>query len=381
MEILGVYDPAFQTVVDVFEQGFDEGRDVGAALTIFAGDQPVVDVWAGHRDRKKTTPWASDTLCCVFSISKAITTYCLLQAIDRGHIQLDEPVTTYWPNFGQNGKDKITIRQIMSHQAGLAGFHDAVNKEDFYKWSAITQHLEKETPWWLPGAAHGYHARTFGFLLGEILRRASGKSIGDWVREEFCVSYDLDFFIGLPEQEHRRCADMIPARIRPGAQSNLSPDAQLMMKEFGDLSTVTGAAFQNPRLGAGFMNSAQFRSAEIPAVNGHGTARSVAKILSLTGELISKDLLKEALLTQSLGKDKVLKSLTHFGLGFMLHHPEAPIGCVEGSFGHAGAGGAMAFRDPERDISFAFVMNQMQEGVVTGGKSATAVAEALYQVL
>ncbi|MFV2090604.1 MAG: serine hydrolase domain-containing protein, partial [Pseudomonadales bacterium] len=167
----------------------------------------------------------------------------------------------------------------------------------------------------------------------------------------------------------------------PGEEAVLSEPSMKMMSDFRDISTPTGAAFQNPSLGPGYMNTDRFRSAELPAMNGHGTARSLAGFYDVISELLPAELVQEATSTQSFGPDEVLKSISHFGLGFMLHHDSAPIGVREGSFGHAGAGGSMAFRDPEARVSFCFAMNQMQEGVVTGGTSATQCAESVYQCL
>lgn len=381
VDVKGHLDARFRPVAEAFLDGFAAGRDVGAAVSVIVDGEVVVDLWHGHTDRRRQTPWREDTLVCMFSVTKAMTTVCLLQALDRGLLELDAPVASYWPEFGCNGKDEITVRQLMCHQAGLVGFHDPVPRDILYHWDDFTSALAAEWPWWEPGSMHGYHARTFGFLLGEVLRRCTGKSVGTWFRDEVAGPLGLDFAIGLPTEDLARCAEMLPARMRPGDLQALPPAARDMMRDYSDLSTPTGAAFQNPAMGAGYMNSAEFRQAEIPAANGHGTARAVATMYDRLGSLVSAEALQAATSTQSFGPDAVLKSTTHFGLGFMLHHEEAPVGFGPASFGHAGAGGSLGFHDPAARLSYCFAMNQMEAGVISGGASAMAVAGAVQASL
>ena len=360
--------------------GFEAGRDVGAALAVVLDGRLVVDVWSGHRDRKKTEPWARDTLCCLFSATKGVTALCILQAVSEGVLDLDEPVVSCWPEFDCNDKSAITLRHILSHQAGLVGFHDPVTAELFYDWPALCSALAKETPWWVPGEKHGYHARTFGYLLGEVLGRKTGITVSGWLKDRLANMLELDLHIGLRAADLHRCAQMLPARVKAG-QDTVPESARRMMKSFNDLSTPTGAAFQNPSFGPGFMNSERFRMADMPAMNGHGTARDLARLYGAIPSLLDPEVLAEASSTQSYGMDVVLQSVSHFGLGFMIHDEKAPIGAVSGSFGHAGAGGSMAFYDPLNRIGFCFVMNQMQQGVVTGGISATECADKVYDCL
>lgn len=377
----GHVDQSFRAVEEAFLQGFDQGRDIGASVAVMVDDDLVVDLWHGYRDRRRTQPWNEDTLVCMFSVTKAMTALCLLQAVDRGLVNLDEPVAAHWPEFASNGKDQITLRHLLTHQAGMVGFHDPVERDLLYDWDACASALAGETPWWEPGTRHGYHAMTFGFLLGELLRRASGRRVREWFETEVAAPLRLDFAIGLSGEDLQRCADVLPARIRSGDPSREAPGARRMMQDFNDLSTPTGAAFQNPALGAGYRNSTQFRQAELPAMNGHGTARSVARMYAGLPGLLSSDLLAEAVSTQSAGPDEVLKAVTHFGLGFMLYNDETPIGVRPNTFGHAGAGGSMACHDPETGVSFCFAMNQMELGVITGGRSARAIADAVYGCL
>ena len=381
MELNGNLDSRFDPVADAFRDGFDSGRDVGACCAATLDGELVVDLWGGFTDRRKSQPWRQDTLVCMFSVTKAMTAICLLQAVDRGLVELDQPVAHYWPEFAKHGKDSISVRQLMSHRAGLIGFHQPVSKEIYYHWEDMVAALAEESPWWDPGSRHGYHARTFGYLLGEVLRRVSGLTVGEWFREELAAPLKLDFAIGVPTADLERCAQILPTRVRAGEKTILPEPMQRMMRDFYDVSTPTGAAFQNPALGPGYMNSADFRQAEMPALNGHGTARAVARLYGNINELLSTSVIDEATRTHSLGPDEVLKSITRFGLGFQLYQEEAPIGIRDGSFGHSGAGGSMAFYDPESKIGFCYAMNQMQEGLITGGTSAMKVANSLYDCI
>lgn len=363
-----------------FTTGFAEGRDIGAAVAVVVDRQLVVDLWGGHRDRRKTQPWERDTLCCLFSASKGITALCVLQAVAEGKLMLDEPLAEVWPGFGVNGKEAVTLRQVLDHQAGLIGFHEPVSAELLYDWSAVCSALERESPWWEPGTLHGYHARTFGFLLGEALRLATGSTPAGWLADRLAIPHALDLHFGLAGADLDRCAQMVPARVQAG--SDATPESSRdLIEAMRDPKTPTGAAFQNPSMGPGYMNSERFRRAEMPAMNGHGTARDLATLYARMPELLPDEVLREATTTQSSGADQVLKSFTRFGLGFMLYDDRAPIGVRPGSFGHAGAGGSMAFYDPDARVGFCFVMNQMQQGVVTGGASAIACAEAAYACL
>lgn len=338
----------------------------------------VVDLWAGYTDRRKTEPWAQDTICCLFSATKGITAICILQAVAEGALSLDEPLAANWPEFAENGKEAVTLRHVLCHQAGLVGFHEPVDRDLIYDWPGFCAALAREVPWWTPGERHGYHARTFGFLLGELLHRATGLTIGEWLSQRLSEPRTLDLHIGLAEVDLARCASMLPARVKAGQQA-IPDSAQKMMRAMQDRTTPTGAAFQNPSMGPAYMNSEQFRRAELPAMNGHGAARDLARLYAGLPELLPRELLEEATRVQSSGDDEVLCTYSQFGLGFMVHHDQAPIGVRPGSFGHAGAGGSMAFYDPGARVGFCFVMNQMQAGVVTGGVSAMKCAEAVYR--
>jgi CubicO group peptidase (beta-lactamase class C family) len=317
----------------------------------------------------------------MFSVSKALTTICVLQAVAEGFIDLDRPVADYWPEFTGQDKGSITTREILAHRAGLPAWHDPVARDLLYDWNGVADALARERPWWSPGTQHGYHARTFGFLLGEILRRTTGELPSRWLATRVAGPLEADVHLGLAEVDLSRCADMLPARIRANSSSDSSSARQALMDAIGDPTTLTHATFQNPSLGAGYMNSERFRKAEMPAMNGHGTAAGAARIIASIERLVPGSLLAEAVVTHSAGPDLVLLSNTRFGLGFMLFDPDTPIGVRPGTFGHAGAGGSVLHYDSERKLAFCYVMNQMEQGMITGGTSATRVAERVYACL
>ncbi|MEM9622475.1 MAG: serine hydrolase domain-containing protein [Pseudomonadota bacterium] len=381
-----------QPVRETFAQGFTSGREVGAALAVWQDGRYLVNLWGGHRDRRRQIPWQEDTLACCFSVSKALTATCVLQALEQAQGGLDQAlvqsVADVWPAFADAPSDpqqraqkrQVTVRHLLAHQAGLPAFRQPVEKTLLYDWAQTCAALEQSSLWWVPGSAHGYHARTFGFLLGEVLRLHSGRTPGRWLREQIAEPLSAPVYLTLADELQVRCADMLPARVRLGEEKNWTPEMQQMLADFKDTSTVTGATFNNPSMGPGYMNQAAFRGAEMPALSGHATAAGLACLFGALPQLLTPATLAQATATQSLGPDQVLKSTTHFGLGYMLHHTQAPLGWT-GCFGHAGAGGSMAFCDPQRDLGFAFVMNQMQEGVVTGGTTASACAAALQACL
>ena len=375
-EVHGTCSPEYASVKDAFARALSE-REVGASVSIYSDGECAVNLWGGFTDRRQTLPWQQDTLCCTFSMTKGMTAVCMLELVDEGRLDLDAKVSSYWPEFAANGKEAITVRQVLSHQAGLPGFHDKMPPDLYYDWQRTIDALAAERPWWQPGERHGYHARTYGFLAGEIFRRITGEHLAQWMRKRWL---GIEFYIGLTDSEIQRCAQMLLARVRPGEQKNRPPAMEAMLIDMRDATTATWAAFQNPSLGPGYMNKPAFRQSNMPAISGHGTAKAIASVYGRIDSHISPELLKEATVSHSRGPDAVLRSISHFGLGFMLHDKQAPIGHTETSFGHAGAGGSLAFGDWERRLGFAFVMNQMEEGVVTGGRSVGEIVRSLSDI-
>jgi len=328
---------------------------------------------------------------------------CLLQLVEKGLIDLDAPVSQYWPEFAASGKENIPVRYLLCHKSGLCGVREPLDQGSFTDWELICSELAKQEPFWEPGTAHGYHAITYGHLIGEVVRRVSGKSIGQYFNDEMAVPLNLDFWIGLPEDKFNRVTDINPDK--PGLlqkmlmpillklPKSLAPGSLKMLFDFTDPTTPAGAAFNNPKMsmqtGEMEANTAKWRKAEIPAANGHGTARSIAKLygaLAVGGSrdgvhVLSQETIEMARQTESDGKDLVLGQLhTRFGLGFMLGTEDVSMGPNKDAMGHGGAGGSLGFADPDNKISLGFTMNQMHPGI-TAWKTATDVAESVYKTL
>jgi CubicO group peptidase (beta-lactamase class C family) len=377
VELRGRCDERFAAVRDAFEAGFRERDEVGAAVALAIDGELVVDLWAGHVDPERTRPWQRDTLVNVYSTTKGVAALAAHRLIDEGRLDVDAPVAGYWPEFAQAGKAEIPVRQLLSHRAGLPAVRKLLPNEALYDWDAMVGALAAEEPWWEPGSAHGYHAVTFGWLVGEVVRRIVGKSLGTYVRETFCEPLGLDFHIGLAEAEHGRVADILP-QLPPDPEGEA---AQLFARSIAEPEGVTARAFGNPPSMALGPNGAEWRSAEIPGANGHGTARALASLYGQAalgdGAVISREAIERCRGEQSAGDDLVLGVNTRFGLGFMLRQPFAAGGaCLgEGAFGHPGAGGSLAFADPERRLGFGYVMNRMGPRILLDDR-AIALVEA-----
>ena len=363
-EIHGICKPGFERVREAFARNFDEHGDVGAALSLVVEGETVVDLWGGHADGARTRPWEQDTIVNVFSTTKGITTVCALRLIEQGKLDPDAPVAQYWPEFAAAGKEKITVAQLMSHQAGLPAIDAILPLDRSYDWQALVDALAAQKPWWEPGTRVGYHAITFGHLVGELIRRASGKSIGAYWRDEFAGPLGLDFHIGFGPELDTRCADMIPAGL-----PDLSADHPLA-KAFLDPTSMTFKAFTItplPMVNPLYMNGRDWRAAEIPAGNGHGTARAIATLygaLATGGRLnghavLAPETIKLATQQQVHGECAVLFFPMRFGLGFLLDIPEFQVSPTGALFGHAGMGGSFGYADPDARFGVSYVMNRM----------------------
>ena len=364
LAIQGVCDPRFETVKEAFAQNFADYGEVGAAVAVMVGGRLVVDLWAGHADAALSRSWQQDTIVNVFSTTKGMTAICAHRLTDEGLLDIDAPVAKYWPEFAQAGKEELPVRYLLSHSAGLPAVRAMLPPGSAYDWERMTSVLAAEEPWWEPGSKHGYHALTFGYLVGEVVRRISGQSLGTYFRKEIAEPLGLDFHIGLSEQNDARVAEMLPMPLPEPGEDNL------IAKAFSDPQSMTFKAFANPPdlMVPATVNSRQWRAAEMPAANGHSDARSLARIygaLAQGGEIDGVDVLSleeidRARVEQSYGDDAVLLGLpSRFGLGFMLDLPEHRIVPQSDIFGHPGAGGSIGFADPESGIGFGYVMNKM----------------------
>jgi len=362
--IQGVCDARFRGVKEAFAQNFADYGEVGAAVAVMTGGRLVVDLWAGHADTALSRPWQQETIVNVFSTTKGMTAICAHRLADQGLLDIDAPVAKYWPEFAQAGKSEIPVRYLLSHRAGLPAVRQPLLPGSAYDWERMTSALAAEEPWWEPGSKHGYHPLTFGYLVGEVVRRISGKSLGAYFRDEIAGPLGLDFYIGLSGKDDARVAEMLPMPLPEPGEDNL------IAKAFSDPQSMTFKAFANPPdlMVPGTVNSRQWRAAEIPAANGHSDARSLARIygaLAQGGELdgysvLSLEAIDRARVEQSYGDDAVLLGLpSRFGLGFMLDLPEHRIVPQGDMFGHPGAGGSIGFADPEAGLGFGYVMNKM----------------------
>jgi CubicO group peptidase (beta-lactamase class C family) len=382
-DVQGRCDERFAKVRDAFESSLAD--EVGAAVAVTVDGEPVVDLWGG--EARLGEPWQEDTLVNVYSTTKGMTAICAHKLVERGQLDLDAPVAQYWPEFAAAGKQDLPVRWLLSHRAGLPAVAKPLEPEALYDWGAMANALAEQEPWWKPGEKHGYHALTFGFLVGEVVRRISGKSLGTFFREEVAEPLGLDFHIGLGVENDTRTADMIPLpRADAGAPVPEGPLGQ-MMKDMADPTTMTGAAFANPRMAENAMNTREWRAAEIPAANGHCTARALAHVygaLSRGGEIdgvrvLESETIENAIVEQSFGPDAILGQLPmRFGLGFMLRQDLMPLGPNPRTFGHPGAGGSVGFADPDARIGFGYTMNKMHPAML-GGAGAFLLISALFE--
>ncbi len=372
-EVNGICKQGFEAVQDAFVANFEQGPDVGASVAVTRDGEPVVDLWAGDADAKGT-PWVEDTIVNVYSTTKTMAATCVLMLADRGELDLHAPVAQYWPEFAQNGKESVTIAHVMSHSAGLSGF-DQPTPSDLYDWEDLVGRLAAQAPWWEPGTQSGYHAVTQGFLQGEIVKRVSGRTIGQFFREEVAEPLGADFHIGLDATNDARVGELIPPSMGLGAAAT-------------EPGSIAARTFAGPNLDATEPRTRAWRAAEIPAAGGIGNARSVARIhsaLACGGSIDGVKLMSEAgvariLEEQTRGTDLVLGIPVVFCMGFGLNDASFPISPNPRTFFWGGWGGSLAIIDLDARVSIAYVMNHMEANLV-GDKRGAGIAMAVYQAL
>ncbi len=382
-EIGGHVEPGFEGVRVAFENNFDEHGEVGATYTFYVDGTAVVDLWGGQRT-DTGAPYDGDTLQVVFSSTKGAAAACAHLLAERGELNVDEPVVRYWPEFGQAGKEDIPVRWLLSHQAGLPTIDARLTREEALAWEPVIRALEVQAPYWEPGVAHGYHALTYGHLVGEVVRRVDGRSIGTFFHEEFAEPLGLEFWIGLPEEQEPRVAPMIAMDTGGSGIADMLGADSLLVRAL----TLNGA------LGGDLGDTANhrdFRAAEIPAANGITNARSLARFYAgLIGgidagpsdPLLESAQIDTARTVQTSGSDQVL-SFPGFdvestiALGFWSTSPFAPMGGRH-AFGHYGAGGSVGFADPEHHVAGGYVMSKMGLGV-SGDPRSSALIRASYE--
>lgn len=360
MTLNGHCDPRFTPVADAFSALFEDPQERGAALCIQVGGETVVDLWAGSAGKEPGQDWQADTLLNLFSCTKTFAAVAALQLVGEGRLELDAPVARYWPEFEQAGKQGITVRQLLSHRAGLPAIREPLAPEALYDWTTMTAALAAETPWWTPGAEHGYAPITYGWLIGEVIRRVDGREPGAAIVARTARPLGLDFHIGLDDAEFPRVAHIARGK------GNLGDVAaqRLLRTMMTDAAALSTRAFTNPPSVLTSTNKPEWRRMSQPAANGHGNARSLAGFYSglLQGRLLDDALLAELTREHAVGEDRTLLTCTRFGLGCMLDQPtvaNATYGLGPQAFGHPGAGGSIGFADPERELAFGFVVNTL----------------------
>ena len=359
VHIQGYFDLRFEAVRTAFADLFEHSQERGAALCIQVGGETVVDLWAGHADKERSEPWQADTILNLFSCTKTFAAVTALQLVGEGKLDLDAPVAHYWPEFAAAGKQHITLLQVLSHQAGLPAIRASLPGEALYDWSTMTAALAAEEPWWTPGQGHGYAPITYGWLVGELLRRADARGPGEAIVARTAQPLGLDFHVGLADAHFHRVAHI--ARGKGGGDAAAQRLLRCVLSEPDAVST---RAFTNPPSIMTSANKPEWRRMQHPAANGHGNARSLAGFYAglLDGQLLEADLLAELTREHCRGEDRTLLTRTRFGLGCMLDQPDvanATYGLGAKAFGHPGAGGSVGFADPERELAFGFVTNTL----------------------
>jgi len=367
-EVFGTTTEKFAGLRDVLSSQLDSGADVGASIAVVHRDEMVVDIWGGYADAEKTKPWERDTIVNVWSTTKTMTFLVALMLADRGQLDFNAPVATYWPEFAANGKENIQVRHLMSHTAGLSGWAE-IEPEGIADWDRSTALLAAQAPWWTPGEGSGYHLVTQGHLIGEVVRRITGETIGTFFKREVADVLGADFHIGLPESEEHRVSLVIPPPPLDASQLGISENS------------VAYKSYTGPLLDATYPQHRWWRAAEIPAANGHGNARSVALVQSIIagrGQARGHRFFSEAtgdviFQSQAHGIDQVLGTEINFGMGYGLASSIMPLGpraCYWGGYG-----GSVIIMDQDTDLTIAYMMNRM-DSVLTGDVRGANVAFA-----
>jgi len=386
VHIDGTCQPAFEAVAEAFAENFASRGDIGAAVSVTVEGTTVVDLWGGFA--APATPWQRDTIVNVWSSTKGVVALAAHMLVDRGLLDLDEPVSTYWPEFAAAGKQSVLVRHLLSHRGGLSGAREPLTVDDLPDWEKVTSILAATEPWWEPGTASGYHALTFGYLVGEVIRRVSGRSVGAFVAEEIAAPLDADVAIGLDDSHIQRCGTL---------SMDVPPPDSANAAMFAQLDPAVLAALANPSMAApgaaDIGNAEAWRRAEIPAANGHATARALATVyaaMAQGGAHAGTRLLSEAAAERMReGQGRAIDLVLGVGnaglpnewaLGVLLSGPEALFGPNPRAFGHGGYGGSFGMADPEARLSIGYVMNHMGNNL-TGDPRQLALIDSVYASL
>jgi len=373
MEIQGNCDHKFKEVKDLFESLHSSSREVGSSFAVYKDGKAIVDIWGGYTDKQKTNLWSQDSLATVWSTTKGVAAITCALAVEKRLLDYEEKVSHYWPEFGCNGKEDITVGMLLSHQAGICG--SATNEvKDYYSQETMAEELAAMKPIWEPGTASGYHSMTYGWLTSELIIRVTGKTLGTFYADEIGNPNDIDFFIGLPETEEKRVVEMVPF-----------PKEENQPQASTEINEAKKATARGPNL-INLQNSRDWRSAEIPSANGQGCASGLAKLYSLVVtddtslKILTEDTITKMTEERITNRDLVLDVVTRWGAGFIMNMHKVIYGPVEESFGHSGWGGSCAFGDPENNLGVSYVMNQMKNNFAADGRSLELI-NATYDCL
>jgi CubicO group peptidase (beta-lactamase class C family) len=376
-EVHGYALAGYEPVRDAFAANFDRHREVGAACSLYRRGRRVVDLWGGLADPSTGRPWREDTLALVFSATKGVTAICVHRLAERGEIDLDAPLADVWPEFAARGKGAITPRQVLCHRAGLAAVDGELTLAQVLAWDPVVAKIAAQAPNWEPGSAHGYHARSFGWILGELVRRVTGRSLGTWLADEIAKPLGLELWIGLPQRLLPRTARILPPEGGSDRVAELLGSSSLSVRVMNGPSDL----FRYDEM----WNRPEILAAEMPSSNGVADARSLARLYAAViglvdgVRLLAPATLSAACIPHSEGPDRVILVPSRFGAGFGLPPFLSPA-CGARAFGHAGAGGSLAFADPDAEIGFGYVMNEMRFEP-HGDPRATSLVEAVYRSL
>lgn len=393
MDVQGHCDDRFAAVAEEFERNFAERGELGAAVVVTVGGETVVDLWGGHTDPDRTRGWEKDTLCVVMSSTKGATALAVHLLASAGELDVDEPVATYWPEFAAAGKEGVLVRHLLTHQAGLPALRDPVPPGGFYDWDGMVERLAAEQPFWEPGTRHGYHALTFGFLVGEVVRRVTGRSIGRFVADEIAGPLGLDLYIGLPQGLTARVARLTP----PPAPQPGDPVPRFVLQAMTEPGSIPWLVMQNNGgyLAPGEWDSPAALAAELPASGGVSNARGLAglyRAIVHDGQvgryrLDPEDIARMGAVQSAASEDAVLFGPGRWTLGFLKAgytprgvEPPVVISLSEDAFGHTGYGGSIGFADPACGMSFGYVMNQMSADMGLG-PTGQSLVDATYRAL
>ena len=398
----GFCDPKFSKLEDIFAKAIKSGFDDGAGFALEIEGKEVLNLWGGFSDKQHQKNWQKDTLVNVFSVTKAMTSTCALQLIESGNLNPNALVSDYWPEYACAGKENTKVIDFLTHRAGMFGFQSPLPKDSWEDWDMIVNKLAKQNPIREPGTTQGYHAITFGYLVGELVRRIDGRSLGKYFKEEIADKFDIDFIIGLNDEEINRCADLLLLSGKPNpliqlilSLPNWLLPAQVKIvketlkskeyaKDFLEIMEVEGETAPSD-----YPNSNSWRKAEIPAANGHGTASGIAKFFGILASgghrdgqrMLKPETIKEATIPKTTGPDVVLFQAPYkFGMGYQIDAPFSPIGMQEGMFGHTGIAGATGFADLNHQVGFGFTNNR-QHSLGKLYRTSNNLAKKLYEIL